>query len=172
MEKTYKTFLLLIVLSFSTTLKGQTYLEGQLGGANFMGASLNIANDVSCGVANRRTFSTSFGVGYLVPQYEESNFNFHGAINYRGRRFGAGIEASRFFTINSERNRYYSREFVTALFHPNINYTLYSKEKWQFRFSVGALAALDQGHLYDDIIPFIGITARRRISKIKLISPY
>ncbi len=136
-----------IFLFGTLTSNGQAKIEAQIGGANFLGLTLNAAYDISISKNGNHFLTPSFGLGLLAPGWNASTIIIHTGLNYNFKRFGLGVELSGF-----NENPFFADEhnesFVDIIIYPNANYTFINKEHWYFRFSGGIYLAYSK--TYDD----------------------
>jgi hypothetical protein len=164
-------------------LKAQLGIELQVGGANFLGASVNASYTVQLGKAGVQSLNTTLGIGALYPgwtnapnDYRITTVIYHAGLNYQYKRLGAGVEAS-FFAPNPFLQVYSTTGLVDLIVYPNINYLVFNRESWYFKVSGGAYFAFDKNSFstdvlpqYDfagDVIPGIGITAGIKLYRNK-----
>lgn len=149
-------------------LFGQSSVELQLGGSNFLGASVNYGHQFN--INNRFSISPKLGLGsMLLPDYG-TDMIVHTGLEFRKRRWGLGAEASHFlpnpFLLENLRS-----EFIALLIYPNINYKITFRNKLYMKFSAGMYLPFDRGvssnqgtiilpsyDFVDDLIPGAGIT--------------
>lgn len=117
----------------------QIKLDGQIGGSNYLGMSLNTAFDILNSKSGYSYLTPSLGVGFLAQGREMRTAIFHFGLNYQMNRFGYGVEVSGFspspFFGNGQKN------FDDILVYPNFNYTIFSKTNWYYKFSMGTYLA-------------------------------
>jgi len=62
-----KVNLILVIILLKLTAFAQINLEGQIGGSNFMGASINASLDILHSKDGNKYLTPSIGIGMLVP---------------------------------------------------------------------------------------------------------
>jgi len=132
----------LIVLTFVSSY-GQARIEAQIGGANFLGMTINSAYDISLSKDDNQYISPSFGIGILAPWWDEPTTIVLLGLNYQRLKWGAGIEASSFLT-NLLWGDGKPQDFVDLIVYPNINYTISTGSKWYIKISGGAYFAFSR----------------------------
>jgi hypothetical protein len=87
-----KVRLLFFVLSFlyGMRLFGQSTIEAQLGGSNFIGSTINAAFTIPISEAHDNRLCPSFGIGMLAPGWDVPTTIFHAGMNYLFKSWGAG----------------------------------------------------------------------------------
>jgi hypothetical protein len=162
-------FLILTTIGYS-----QIKLDAQIGGSNILGLSLNAAYDILNSKSGQSYLTPSLGVGFFTPIRDMRTSIIHYGLNYQIGKFGIGGEVSGFtptpFFGNGETS------LVDMLVYPNINYTIFSKSCWYYKFSVGAYFAFSKstaGHkgqsrmeFEGDVIPGAGFSLGYRFITI------
>lgn len=163
---------LLFISAISSQTKAQISFEGQLGGANFLGISLNTRFEIPLNKEGNHRISPQLGLGIMIPGWADPiPLIIHSGLHYQFKRFGIGAELSG-FTANPYFRQYpfYYNDFVDILLYPNINYVL-GKGRWYYRISAGAYFAYS--YYYDnsgtmkldwegDVIPGAGLSVGYR----------
>lgn len=137
----------LIVLTFTSSYS-QARIELQLGGANFLGATINSAYDISISKNNKQYISPSFGIGLLAPGWDEPTTIINVGITYRLLNWGFGVEAANFL-VNPILGATSATGFVDLIAYPNVSYTLTTKSNLYFKLSGGAYFAFSRMYNYD-----------------------
>jgi hypothetical protein len=155
----------LIILFTGQFAQAQMRIDGQLGGSNFLGASINVSHEFQLFTNNNHIITPTIGFGYVLEYYNPETAIIHFGINYRIKRLGIGIESSRFIEDLIKDNTVYS-DMVDLIIYPNINYTLFSKINIYVKISAGAYFAFDKNKYFPelktwrfagDIIPGAGL---------------
>lgn len=121
---------------------GQIKVEGQLGGSNFIGATLNTVYEIPLGASREHRLIPKIGVGYLPPFWLESAFIFHAGLDYNYNNWGLGIETSSFQDLPFVANpRFELVNSVSVIFMPNFSYTFHYKNHTYLKLSTGILFA-------------------------------
>lgn len=133
MNKIFGLFLFFF-LGFVFIARTQTVIEGQVGGADYIGMSANAGYEWSLSKNRTHFLLPSLGLGVMFPPRLKGMPLLRGGLQYRYRGWGIGAEASRLFS-NSGNN------FVEMLLYPNISHTGEGKGDFYFRMSLGVLLA-------------------------------
>jgi hypothetical protein len=162
-----KSLTITIIVLISTSAYGQARVELQMGGANFLGATINSAYDISISKNDKQFISPSFGIGMLSPGWDEPTTIINVGITYKLLNWGFGVEAANFL-VNPIWGATNSTGFVDLIAYPHISYTLSTKSKLYFKLSGGAYFAFSKMYNYDaselklrfegDVIPGGGIS--------------
>jgi hypothetical protein len=145
-------------------------IETQLGGANFLGMTINTQLEIPLSADGKHKLTPKIGVGGLMPGWDDPTVIIHTGLNYSFKNWGTGIEVSG-FTPNPFRGTFEGSDFVDMIVYPNINYNWKFESQWYLRFSAGAWFAFSRYHNYNtqlntmefegDVIPGIGISFGR-----------
>lgn len=169
-----KRFILLSLLAIfiSKDVFSQASVEAQIGGANFIGITLNSRYSISLSKTKEHKLSPSFGIGTLAPWWDAPTAIMNIGITYHYKSWGIGTEVSGFAAapfVNSNR----PHDFVDMIVYPNMNYTFKYVSNWYLRLSAGAYFAYsksndpqsDGGRLRfeGDVIPGAGVAVGRII---------
>ena len=134
------TKLLLIIIafcSFIADVSGQVAVEGQIGGANFLGLTINSRFQILISKENDHRLTPSFGVGILSPAWDAPTMIVNAGLSYSHNAWGIGTEVSG-FTENPFIPSDQPRDFVDMIIYPNFNYTFTFDSSWYVRLSAGA----------------------------------
>lgn len=153
----YKRFCLFLLFFLAVFVNGrtQTIVEGQVGGADYIGLSANAGYEWSLSKKNIHFLMPSVGLGVMFPPMLDATPLLRGGLQYRFRGWGIGSEVTRLFSTS--RNN-----FVEMLLYPNISHTGEGKGNFYFRMSLGALLA------YSRIYSFGPLGSNRDDSRLKL----
>jgi len=121
----------------------QVNLEGQLGGSNFLGFSLNTEVDIPLSKSKAIYLSPSMGLGLLSPTFEESTAILRTGLHLKYKKWGIGSEVAG-FTGNPFSNQPYINSFIDLLVYPNVNYTFNFKSNYYLKASTGAYVAFSR----------------------------
>lgn len=163
-----KAILFFILVFFSLYTNGQTRVELQAGGSNFLGLSLNTAYDFILSSDGHHKLTPKIGIGALIPRVNEpKTMLIHSGLNYRYKRWGIGSELS-FFKEKPIWEGSEVNSFVEMILYPNANFTYITTSNLYFMISAGAYFAFDKNYHYEkdrsklnfagDVIPGGGIT--------------
>lgn len=135
----------------------QVNLEGQLGGSNFLGLSLNTEVDIALSKTKDIYLSPSLGLGFLAPAFEESTAILRTGLHLKYKKWGIGSEVAG-FTANPFSNQFYRNSFIDLLVYPNVNYTFGFKSNYYLKVSTGAYFAFSRyvqrpGGQFNDALP-------------------
>ena len=163
---------LLLSMLFACTISctyAQSNLEIQLGGSNFVGASINAVYNIPISKSGNQYLSLSFGIGVLA--FEGPDVIIHAGLNYQVKSWGIGTEVSGF-----AQSPFWKSEdlgFIDMLVYPNLNYTFSGKKRWYLKLSTGAYFAFSKREMYDtknssfrfegDVIPGAGLSVGYKI---------
>ncbi len=120
-----KKLLLISALSlFSIFANGQLKIEGQFGGANFVGFTLNAAYDFVISPNGKHIITPEIGIGLLFLRWEENSKEiFLYGLEYKYRNLGFGIEVSNFNTkLFGGYYNYYMSDWIDILIYPRVSY--------------------------------------------------
>ena len=159
-------FIVLLAVYFSNNISGQTGVEAQIGGANFIGLTINSRFSISLDQTKIHSLSPTIGVGILAPWWDQPTAIIHAGITYNFKSWGIGAEISGFtdnpFIVSSN-----PRDWVDMIVYPNINYTFRNASNWYLRFSAGSYFAFSKSidpfsersnlRFEGDVIPGAGI---------------
>ncbi len=134
----------------------------KLGGANFIGGSINYNYKLETNFLKERYILISTGLGYTPwgPSYI-----FNGSISYHQKRIGIGIDHTRFYN-EFFFETYGSNNFIDLLLYPNISYQILNK-RIELTFSSGTYFAFSRYRISSndrkmsflgDIIPGAGLS--------------
>ena len=136
-----------VILLFSLLMHlhafSQVNLEGQLGGSNFLGFSLNTEVDIALSKAKGIYLSPSLGMGFLAPTIEESTAILRTGLHLKYKKWGIGSEVAG-FTANPFSNPPFRSSFIDLLVYPNVNYTFGFKSNYYLKVSTGAYFAFSR----------------------------
>lgn len=138
------TLFFFFIFAFGATSFAQIRFDLQLGGANFLGASLNTSFDIPLSKDKKHRISPGLGVGHLVPDagYAQAEIITRFDLHYHYQRWGIGSELAGFMASPfSKSYAWGGSEFVDLLFYPNINHSFPIKEDWYFKVSAGVYFA-------------------------------
>ncbi len=138
----------LMVLS-TLGILAQSKIEAQIGGANYLGLTINYEFEIRISQTGDHRVLPSFGMGFMLPSYAPNTFVVHLGLNYAYKKWGLGMEGSGF-----TENLFWgtnSTMFVDMMIYPNINYTLSLKSNIYFKFSAGAFIGFDEV-MADDLL--------------------
>ena len=156
-------FTLSILTAFS-----QAKIELQVGGANYLGLTVNSAYDIPLSKTKNNFLSPSFGIGIVEPNWAgDPTSIMHVGLDYFMSKFGVGCELSNFLPSPfGQRNN--PTVDIDLIVYPNISYTFSTKIKLYFNVSGGAYFAFNEtGNSYmgdtkmqfeGDVIPGFGLT--------------
>ncbi len=134
---------LVISLFLSNHVYSQVSLETQIGGANFLGASLNSRFNIDLDKTKTHRISPSFGIGILFPYWYPSTTLINVGVSYNYKNWGIGTEVTGFAgkSIISSKA---TNGFVDMMVYPNLNYTWTFCSNLYFRFSAGSYFAFSR----------------------------
>ncbi|HZV70915.1 MAG TPA: hypothetical protein VFG10_15270 [Saprospiraceae bacterium] len=158
--------LLLLSCLFSQSLTAQVGIEAQSGGANFLGLTINTRFSIPLD-GMYQSLSPSFGVGMLMPGWDEPTLIINAGLTYTYKSWGIGAEMTG-FTDNPFIAKVRDRNWVDMIIYPNLNYTGNIGSRWYFRLSAGPYFAFSRpvnsfneiGKLrfQGDVFPGAGVT--------------
>jgi len=163
-------FLLLVL-----AVTAQKKIEIQLGGSNFVGASLNAAYRFPLSEHGRLYLEPNLGIGLLMPGWDVPTNIIHTGLNVSSKKkWGFGLEGSWFFKSPFHDKDDTGKPDMPAIIYPNINYTIIKNSNWYFKFSAGAYFAFSRQQVdfvnsrkkmtfEGDVIPGFGICIGRII---------
>ncbi len=172
-----KSALVTMLLIVSLTMTAQVKIDYQLGGANFIGFSLNTEFDISVNKEKGHFIMPRFGVGTLIPGWDEPTSILHFGLAYRIRKIAIGCEVSGFTPSPFFGSG--NTDFVDMIVYPNLSYTIQPKKhpNWYYRISAGAYFAYSKADNYEtdktymefegDVIPGAGITVGYRFNIVR-----
>lgn len=177
--------LLVICLIFLAVYSahGQLGLESQVGGANFLGVSVNLATEKKLSREKDVVLEPRVGYGILLPGWDVPTDILHAGLNIRFNRFGSGIEGSWFIkSLFLKPDPTQFSDFIQLLVYPNVNYRIIDRTNWYLRVSAGVMVAFDRQYRYPcidcdptwklsfagDAIPGAGINFGYKIGQRKM----
>ena len=115
--------LLILFLFISNIAICQSSIGIKLGGANFIGASLNYNYTFYTNYTKDQYVDLSAGFGYSpwVPSYL-----FNSSVSFHKKRMGIGIDHTRFYNDFFFRSNG-GNSFVDMIIYPNLNYCILNK---------------------------------------------
>jgi len=170
-----KNAIFILFLLSSITLSAQEKIEFQLGGANFLGCSVNAEFDIPINKDKEHFIMPRFGIGTLIPKLEQNLAIANFGLHYRIKKVAAGVELSG-FTLNPFLGKETRNEFVDMIIYPNLNYSFTFKQlpKLYLKLSSGAYFAFSKDFDIDtnkitlewenDPIPGAGLTVGHRFN--------
>jgi hypothetical protein len=176
-----------IVLFVACSAHGQLKLESQVGGANFLGMSINLAAEQKLSKEKDIVLEPLLGYGMLLPGWDVPTDILHAGLNIKFNRFGSGIEGSWFIKslfVKPDPSQFPG--FIQLLIYPNVNYKIIDRTNWYLRISAGLLVGFDKEYTFTcfdckpswrlsfagDAIPGAGINigykfGQRKMQKLK-----
>src|SRR5689334_16116756 len=121
--------ILFIFLYCSGGVSGQVGIEGQVGGANFLGLTINSRFQIVISKENDHRLTPSLGVGILSPAWDAPTMIVNAGLSYSHKDWGIGTEVSG-FTENPFIPSDQPRDFVDMIIYPNFNYTFTFESSW------------------------------------------
>lgn len=157
----------IIVFGFYNS-KAQISVESEIGGSNFLGLTINGTYSIPISDNQDKKIIPFFGLGMLVPGYDDPTAIIHYGANYRNKKWGIGLDASSFVTPPFSNMVTYG-SFVDLILYPNISYCIDIKNKFYFKISAGGYFAFSGGLIFQnspkgnlefegDVIPGLGLT--------------
>ena len=132
-------FLLINLIHHAT---GQVSIEAQVGGANFMGMTVNSRLDIPLNQTGEHALSPAIGIGMMAPWWDRPTGIINAGITYKYKGWGIGTEVSAFdMPFVTERE---PRDFTDIIIYPNFNYTFKIKSNWYLRLSAGPYFAFSR----------------------------
>jgi hypothetical protein len=120
----------------------QWKISTQIGGANFLGATVNAAYSISLDNETISSLELAAGFGVLSPSHgNNSIINTH--LNYIRKSWGFGVETA-FFTKAPLYSKSDRSSFVDIMVYPNVNYTFNLWESFYLNTSAGLYLAWEQ----------------------------
>ncbi len=165
------TLLPLGFIFLTTVVFGQPQVELQLGGANFIGASVNGGYAFKASQTKPRCITAYLGVGMLAPYWDGPTSIVHTGLEYNFTRLALGAETSHFFTMPIGKEPM-TPPSVDLIAYPNISYRLGKPKGMYVKLSAGAYFAFSKSAWYGvasskirfegDVIPGAGLYAGYR----------
>jgi len=133
-----KNLLLLLLITFciSNFVYSQIGVETQIGGANFMGVTVNSRFNIPLDDVNIQKLCPSFGIGMLAPGWDQPTSIINVGLTYHFKNWGIGTEVAG-FADNPFRPSTGPRDFADMIIYPNLNYTCTFRSNLYLRFSAG-----------------------------------
>jgi hypothetical protein len=119
----------------------QTVVEGQFGGANYIGLSIGSGLEIPLSKCRTHVLMPSIGLGMMLPPMFKGTGFLRAGLQYKYRSWGIGAEAGRFIAA-------FGRQFVDILLYPNISHTVDGKGNMYFRMSIGACLAYSRHYTF------------------------
>jgi len=158
---------LFATLLLSNEAYSQIGIETQIGGANYLGVTLNTRINIALDESNSNRLCPSFGIGILAPGWDQPTSIINVGLTYNYKNWGIGTEVSGFANnpfLTSSR----PRDFPDMIVYPNLNYTCTFSSNLYLRFSAGPYFAFTKKtepfsevtklRFEGDVIPGAGIT--------------
>jgi hypothetical protein len=145
-----QTLFLLSFLTLSLFSKSQSFVELQMGGANYIGASINTGFHIRLSKDSTHLLRPSIGYGSILwNDFAENTSMVNIGMNYQYKNWGGGIEFAGFTpnpfkTIKPTHQLYYGNDMVDIIIYPNAHYTYTTKWDLYFKFSLGAYFAFEK----------------------------
>ena len=128
--------ILVLFTGIGHSLLAQWKVELEAGGSNFLGASTNIAYDISVSADNQHVITPSIGVGVVSSYWWGSTgLITRAGLSYGYKRFGGGVEASVFHKVQTIAPYDRNKEMII---YPHISYKVIDRERLYFQVSAGA----------------------------------
>lgn len=134
---------LLFTIYFAHDLAAQVGIEAQVGGANFLGLTVNTRFNIPLNRSKEHSLSPSFGIGMLAPGWDEHTAIINTGLTYNYKSWGIGTEISG-FTDNPFTTKTKERDFVDMIVYPNFSHTHTFKSGLYFRISAGPYFAFSK----------------------------
>lgn len=169
--KSWITFLLFCpLIGFSQI---SYFTEAQVGGSNFLGATVNSGMHISLDTAGEHQIRLGAGLGALLPSWDAPTMILSASAGYERNQMGIGCEASG-FTDMPFVNAQEFRSFVDLIVYPNVSYTFHLPSAIYLRCSAGAYFAFDRSlnqlQFAGDVIPGAGVAIGRKFTKSPLLN--
>ena len=87
-------FILIAFIFLVGDVSGQVGIEGQVGGANFLGLTINSRFQILISKENDHRLTPSFGVGILSPAWDAPTMIVNAGLSYSHNAWGIGTEVS------------------------------------------------------------------------------
>ncbi len=164
-----KKFALFLCLFISVCSYAQIRFEGELGGSNFLGYSLNVEPSLWTSPNSFHQVSVKLGAGGLFPGWpSEPTLALKGGLSYYYKSWSLGIDGSTFSSFPLAGDGYYSQGMLDLLVYPHVGYSFHFKNKNYLKLSAGVWIPFDRSTNYQtgahhleyigDAMPGIGIS--------------
>ncbi len=134
---------LFFFLCATSVAQAQWKLSTQLGGANFLGATLNVGYEYNLASKIPSSLEAQVGYGFLLPSHGPNTI-INTQLKYKLKQYGLGLEAAFFHKKPFYKEGFDQSDFLDLLLYPNFSYTLPVLKSFFINFSAGCYLAFSR----------------------------